>query len=132
MVRTGSLAGLGDLPVDPARICPAVFNLAFTSDAVSPIGALSLLKDITAVDGREFWSDDVDCVSAAFSNGVKVTGQRQVTDAYLLSLARARSGWLATQYRRIGRLLRRSDGPNRRPTNWGILLRRVWGVFTRH
>ena len=26
MVRTGSLAGLGDLPVDPTRVCQAVFQ----------------------------------------------------------------------------------------------------------
>ena len=56
-------------------------NPAFTSDAVSPPAALSLLRDMTAMDGHQFWSDDVDCVSAAFSGGIRLSGHRQVTDA---------------------------------------------------
>ncbi len=114
MVRTGSLVGLGDLPADPARIHPTVFNTAFTSDAVSPTVALSLLQGMTAMDGHEFWFDDVDCVSAAFSRDIRLTGHRQVTDAYLLSLARARSGCLATPDRRAGWLLPRHLRPDPR------------------
>ena len=87
-------------------------NPAFTSDAVSPTEALSLLQDITAMDGHEFWSDDADCVSAAFASGMQITGHRQVTDAYLLSLARKRSGCLATLDHRMSQLLPRSDRPN--------------------
>ncbi len=87
-------------------------NPAFTSDAVSPPEALSMLQAITAMDGHEFWSDDVDCVSAAFSTGVRIAGHRQVTDAYLLSLARARSGCLATLDRRMSRLSPQGDRPN--------------------
>lgn len=86
-------------------------NPAFTSDAVSPPEALSLLQAITGMDGHEFWPDDVDRVSASFADGLRITGQRQVTDAYLLSLARERSGCLATLDRQVGRLLPRSDRP---------------------
>ena len=86
-------------------------NPAFTLDAVSPGAALSLLQDITAMDGHEFWPDDVDCMSAVFSGGVQLTGHRQVTDAYLLSLARARSGCLATLDRRMGQVVPPSDRP---------------------
>lgn len=87
-------------------------NPAFTSDAVSPTAALSLLRDITAMHDHEFWSDDVDCVSPAFLAGTQIAGHRQVTDAYLLSLARAGSGCLATLDRRMSRMLPRSDRPN--------------------
>ena len=54
------------------------------------------------MDGHEFWSADVDCVSVAFCHDVQLSGHRQVTDAYLLLLARARSGCLATLDRRVG------------------------------
>ncbi len=64
------------------------------------------------MDGHEFCSDDVDCVSAAFSSGVQITGHRQVTDAYLPWLARARSGCLATLDRRISRLLPAGGRPD--------------------
>ena len=74
--------------------------------------ALSLLREITAMDGHEFWSDDIDCVSAAFSTGMRIAGHRQVTDAYLLSLARARAGCLATLDRRISRLLPEGERPS--------------------
>ncbi|MDE0044554.1 MAG: VapC toxin family PIN domain ribonuclease [bacterium] len=87
-------------------------NTAFSSDAVSPTTALSLLQDITDMDGHEFWSDDVDCVSVPFSRDVQLTGHRQVTDAYLLLLARARSGCLATLDRRVGWLVPRHLRPN--------------------
>ncbi|MYA88308.1 MAG: VapC toxin family PIN domain ribonuclease [Boseongicola sp. SB0662_bin_57] len=87
-------------------------NPAFTSDAVSPPEALSLLQAITAMDGHEFWPDHVDCVSASFVDGLRITGHRQVTDAYLLSLARERPGCLATLDRQIGWLLPRNDRPS--------------------
>ena len=88
-------------------------NPAFTSDAVSPTEALSLLEGMTAMDGHEFWPDDVDCVSATFPTGMRMTVHRQVTDAYLLSLARAHGGCLATLDRRMSRLLPRNERPNR-------------------
>lgn len=87
-------------------------NPAFTSDAVSPPEALALLQDIIAMEGHEFWSDNVDCVSDSFANGLRITGHRQVTDAYLLSLARERSGCLATLDRQIRWLLPQSDRPS--------------------
>lgn len=88
-------------------------NPAFTSDAVSPAAALSLLESIIALEGHEFWPDDVDCVSAAFAAGMRMTVHRQVTDAYLMSLARARTGCLATLDRRMNRLLPPNERPDR-------------------
>ena len=84
-------------------------NPAFTSDAVTPAAALAMLRTMTALDGYEFWADDVDCVTGAFSTGIHMTVHRQVTDAYLFSLARARSGCLATLDRRMHRLLPRGE-----------------------
>ena len=80
-------------------------NPAFTSDAVTPAAALAMLGTMTALDGHEFWPDEVDCVTAVFPTGMRMTGHRQVTDAYLFSLARARLGCLATLDRRMSRLL---------------------------
>ncbi len=84
-------------------------NPAFTPDAVTPAAALAMLGAMTALEGHEFWPDDVDCVTAAFSTGMHMTVHRQVTDAYLFSRARARSGCLATLDRRIHRLLPRGE-----------------------
>ena len=84
-------------------------NPAFTVDAVTPDAALTMLAGMTAPDGHEFWADEVDCVTAEHFAHLRLTGHRQVTDAYLLSLARARSGCLATLDRRMRRLLPLDD-----------------------
>ena len=80
-------------------------NPAFTDDAVTPDAALAVLRAMTALDGHEFWPDEIDCAAAGYSSNLRVAGHRQVTDAYLLSLARTRSGCLVTFDRRMRRLL---------------------------
>jgi len=84
-------------------------NPAFTSDAVTPAAALAMLEAMTALDRHESRPDDVDCVTGTFSTGIHMAVHRQVTDAYLFALARARSGCLATLDRRMHRLLPRGD-----------------------
>ncbi|WP_026922837.1 TA system VapC family ribonuclease toxin [Glycomyces arizonensis] len=51
------------------------------------------LSDISAVPGYEFWPDDLPYSAVSLTG---VVGHRQVTDAYLAGLARARNGKLAT------------------------------------
>ena len=60
---------------------------------------------MTALDGHEFRADEVNCVTAAYSAHHGITVHRQATGSYLLSLARTRSGYLATPDRRMRRLL---------------------------
>ena len=84
-------------------------NPAFTNDAATPDAALAMLRAMAALDGHEFWPDEIDCVAGGFSSNLRITGHRQVTDAYLLSLARTRSGCLVTLDRRMLRLLPQSE-----------------------
>jgi toxin-antitoxin system PIN domain toxin len=74
------------------RICS---NPAFSKNAVSPIEALSLLRQITELPGHGFWPDDVSLVRA-MGEVKSLSGHRQITDAYLLALAHTRQGVLAT------------------------------------
>ena len=87
-------------------------NPAFTNDSVTPDAALAMLRAMTVQDGHEFWPDEIDCVAAGFSSNLRITGHRQVTDSYLLSLARTRSACLATLDRRILRLLPQDERPS--------------------
>lgn len=84
-------------------------NPLFTTDAVTPDAALEMLGVMTARDEHVFWSDDLDCIASGLPVGLRISGHRQVTDAYLFSLARARSGCLATLDRRIRRLLSQDE-----------------------
>lgn len=73
------------------RIC---INPRFTPGAVSPKEALLLLEHIIALPNHEFWPDDLPLSQAVKDH--PIVGHRQVTDAYLLALATARGGVLAS------------------------------------
>lgn len=62
-------------------------------DGANAVGAQALLSQIENMPGHEFWPD-----SLAYSevNLSGVIGHRQVTDAYLVSLASSQGGKLAT------------------------------------
>ena len=70
-------------------------NPAFSPQAVSPMAALGLLERITSMPEHAFWPDDLP-LAKAISNKRPLVGHRQVTDAYLVALAVARDGVLAT------------------------------------
>jgi hypothetical protein len=60
----------------------------------TPFEALALLRKIKALPGYEFWTADLP-VGDALST-LRVAGHQQITDAYLLGIAIARGGILAT------------------------------------
>jgi toxin-antitoxin system PIN domain toxin len=82
-------------------------NPAFTPGAVSPTEALALLDRVARLPGHDFWTDDLSFHDAVNAAGVTVVGHRQITDVYLLSLAAARGGVLATLDRGFAVLGRR-------------------------
>ena len=52
-----------------------------------------VLASVEAMPGHEFWPDDISCSSLPWK---RIAGYRQITDAYLVSLARHHGGRLAT------------------------------------
>jgi uncharacterized protein len=80
-------------------------NPAFTPDAVTASEALALLERISKLPGWGFWPDDL-TLEAAFSDAALPSSHRQVTDGYLLALAKAHGGVLATMDRGIAWLAR--------------------------
>ena len=74
-------------------------NPAFTPEAVRPSEALELLRRICALPGHEFWPDEVSLLEAQAAP--RLAGHRQVTDAYLLTLAAFHEGILATLDRSV-------------------------------
>lgn len=55
--------------------------------------ALAVLRSVTTCERHEFWSDDLSYTDVDLRG---VVGHRQVTDAYLAGLTRARGGRLVT------------------------------------
>ncbi|MGH3441958.1 MAG: TA system VapC family ribonuclease toxin [Nitriliruptorales bacterium] len=62
-------------------------------EGMSAADAKAVLVQLTDHRQHEFWTDDLGYESVDLA---RVVGHRQVTDAYLAQLARARSGRLAT------------------------------------
>ena len=70
-------------------------NPAFTRNAVTPAEALQVFERIVMLPGHQFWQDDLS-LPQALASPTPIVGHRQVTDAYLVSLAEAHGGILAT------------------------------------
>lgn len=60
--------------------------------------AKNLLNALVSMPGHEFWEDDLPLTMLPWR---QVVGHRQVTDAYLVSLAKHRRGRLATLDRHL-------------------------------
>ena len=86
-------------------------NPAIVADAVSPTESTRVLLAITRVSGHRFWSDDVALNQIEEMQSLAIIGHRQVTDAYLLGLARHHKGCLATFDRGLKELASSMKGP---------------------
>jgi len=71
-------------------------NPKIIADAVTPREALEVLKKIVDMPGHHFWPDTVAPTDVKTFTSAAFVGHRQVTDAYLLSLAQHHKGKLAT------------------------------------
>ena len=71
-------------------------NPAAVGETGLPVHALELLRRITAVAGHIFWPEDAPFAASVYLDGRGLLGHKQVTDAYLLGLARRHGGKLAT------------------------------------
>ena len=80
-------------------------NRAAIPTATSPVLALELLTAMTAIDGHEFWVDDVAMVTAGLGDARLLSKHRDVSDAHLLALAERRGGVLVTFDAHLTRLL---------------------------
>jgi uncharacterized protein len=67
----------------------------------SPAAVAHLLVGLRALPGHQFWADDTSLTDPARVAVDRLLVSSQVTDTYLLSLAVARGGYLATFDRRL-------------------------------
>jgi toxin-antitoxin system PIN domain toxin len=96
-------------PITQAGFVRISSNPAFTAEAVSPAEALALLSRITVSPGHGFWPDDLS-LTEAFSSEDCIATHRHITDGYLLALAAAHDGVLASLDRGILRLAKAHPG----------------------
>lgn len=80
-------------------------NPKFTEQAVSPGEAVAILQRAIARTKHEFWPDEFSVAECDRNVWTYCLGHRQVTNAYLLDLARRKAGKLATLDAGISSLL---------------------------
>jgi len=71
-------------------------NPKFIDGAVTPNQAVELLGEVTRRTRHEFWADELSLAETKLIDWPHVVGHRQITDAYLLGLAKSHGGRLAT------------------------------------
>ena len=98
-------AGWATCPFTQAAFVRIVSNPAFSRDAVTPKEAVNLLAANVRHKSHQFWGDEIDFVTAVWPSVGRLRGHQQVTDAYLLGLARHKKGKLGTMDRAAAELL---------------------------
>jgi toxin-antitoxin system PIN domain toxin len=88
-------AGFRTCPITQLGFVRISTNPKISPDAVSPRDALAMLERITGLHEHKFWPADLG-LADAFAELGPIVGHRQATDAYLIGLARSRTGILAT------------------------------------
>ncbi len=83
-------------PLTPLTFVRISSNTKIIPTAVSPHAAVQALGEIVALAGHVFWADDLQVNDLASFASRALTGHRQVTDAYLIELAKRHKGKVAT------------------------------------
>ena len=91
-----SRAGWATCPFTEAAFVRVLSNPAFSANALTPANALLVLESNLSLPRHQFWPDSTPVVDALKNIEVRFTGHRQITDAYLVSLAARHRGKLAT------------------------------------
>jgi toxin-antitoxin system PIN domain toxin len=99
--------GWATCPITQNAFARISSNTAFTPDAVAPSMAVQLLRNLTHTKGHVFWPDDMALVDLDLSG--MILGHKQVTDVYLLGLAKYHSGRLVTLDQKIASMLPRAS-----------------------
>lgn len=91
-----SRGGWATCPFTQSAFVRILSNPAFSSDALTPRNALLVLESNLSLPGHHFWPDAIPVPDAVKIVEERLTGHRQITDAYLLGLAIHNRGKLAT------------------------------------
>jgi toxin-antitoxin system PIN domain toxin len=67
----------------------------------TPAAVANLLRDLRALPGHAFWNDDLSLMEPRGVDTSKLLSHSQITDSYLLALAVAHQGQLASLDRRL-------------------------------
>lgn len=88
-------------PITENGVIRIVGHPKYPNSAGSPAAAAPLIARLRALPGHVFWTDALSLVASPLIDIARVMTPGQVTDVYLLGLAVAKGGKLATFDRRL-------------------------------
>ncbi len=88
-------------PITENGVLRIVGHARYPNSPGTPAAVAELMTVFLALGGREFWPDDVTLFDAAHVDTARLLDSKQITDSYLLALAVAHGGKLATFDRRM-------------------------------
>ena len=88
-------------PLTENGVLRIVGHARYPNSPGTPAAVAKLLTTLCILRGHEFWSDDITLLDAKRVDGSRLLDSAQVTDSYLLALARAHGGQLATFDQRL-------------------------------
>jgi uncharacterized protein len=98
--RTGK-RGFATCPITENGLLRIVGHPKYPNSPGAPAVVAGLLSVLRALPGHHFWPDKISISDAALIDGSRLSSHAQVTDTYLLALAQAHGGRLASMDRRL-------------------------------
>lgn len=93
--------GFATCPVTENGLLRIVGHPKYPNSPGSPAIVMASLASIRALEGHVFWPDDVTLADRRHVDPARLSSHAQVTDSYLLALAKAHGGRLASMDRRL-------------------------------
>ena len=88
-------------PLTENGLMRIVGHARYPNSPGTPAAVAHLLTTLRALPGHTFWPDDISLLDAKWIDATRLLNAAQVTDSYLLALACAHGGQLATFDRRL-------------------------------
>lgn len=88
-------------PLTENSLVRIVGHSRYPNSPGTPAAAAQLLAGLRVLPGHTFWPDDISLLDTKHIDNTRLLSPAQVTDTYLLALARANRGQLASLDRRL-------------------------------
>jgi toxin-antitoxin system PIN domain toxin len=88
-------------PLTENGVMRIVGNARYPNSPGTPAAVAQLMTGLCALPGHVFWPDDISLLDTKKLDATRILSSAQVTDSYLLALACAHGGKLATFDRRL-------------------------------
>lgn len=88
-------------PITENGVLRIVGHARYPNSPGTPAAVAELMAIFLAHRGHEFWPDAISLLDSRYIDHVRLLDSAQVTDSYLLAMAAARGGKLATFHRQL-------------------------------